>query len=57
MKCQQNECRGELKQSKYVLLSDPPKYQYKCLLCDHRYVKTEGENNLHSHFDQQYGGD
>jgi hypothetical protein len=56
-KCHQKNCNGNLIQSKYVLLSHPLQYQYRCEECGHKYIRTDGMDNLHSHFDQQYGGD
>lgn len=51
------ECKSYLILSNKILLSDPPQYQYKCHKCDKRYLKTEGQDNLHLHFDKKYGGD
>ena len=50
-------CSGKLLESNKVLLSCPKQFQYKCMSCNKRYLKTEGENNMHYHFDQQYGGE
>lgn len=56
-RCLKENCEGELIKSNRMLLSYPVQYQYKCPLCNTRYLRTDGEENLHLHFYQQYGGD
>lgn len=56
-RCLQENCNGTLDISNRILLTYPVQYQYRCIECNHRYLKTDGKDNLHSHFDQKYGGD
>jgi hypothetical protein len=55
MRCTQDKCDGDLRQSPWDLLMYPVIHQYECRKCKHKYLLSddESEDKLRSHFYQE----